>query len=147
MTFDVSMNGPLPSHMRVGGLCRPMREPSFAPGVPFVSFCRVLAFRIVLQHCWQASCSPPPGIQRRSSASPLFATPGWAHILCACCKPALLCHQDYRLRRGRLMTDNLAPRSAAPQHMQRRDQCVRYRGESLVITGKIMYPVGLETTC
>lgn len=76
---------------------------------------------IALQQCWQNSYLPHPRIrthkqthtlpfslwiQSQSSPAPLFPTPGWAQILSALCKPAPLCHQDYRLCCSRLMTDN-----------------------------------------
>lgn len=74
--------------------------------------------RAALQHCWQDSYLSHPRTRRhrhtfpfflwipsQSSLAPLFPTLGWAHILSALCKPAPLCHQDYRLCCSKLMTD------------------------------------------
>lgn len=85
------------------------------PDVPCVSFCGVPAFLNSTAASLASYRYPPPPPTHLSSARLLLATPGWAQILCARCKPALLCHQDYRLRGGRLMTDNPAPRLMVPR--------------------------------
>ena len=104
------------------------RRPGLLSMYSFSPFCACQRSWIALQHCWQNSYLPHPWIpshtlahshthththvlfslwiQSQSSPAPLFPTPGWAQILSALCKPALLCHQDYRLCCSRLMTDN-----------------------------------------
>lgn len=105
----------------------------------------LLLCRKALQQCRQSSYLAHPHTRAQTflflflDSEPvfcgsLFPTPGWAQILSALCKPAPLCHQDYRLCCSRLMTDISTLLSAlhcTHSYQDRMRGCLWWRVEQL----------------